>query len=242
MIDPIQQFLDGRELRDPSRPAPAPVDFAVWNATKTLVVLADWWTVSWGPGTGLIAFSAPLDPETGRFDGLQERLSISSPSDGEVLRVLQEHRRRTDLQRARYMSELLRLAEYEPEFDFSAWIDAMQERPVVDVAKEYAAKHLKLRTVGLVRVTDSSGTVVDALAVDELGSAHVADEDGWLGLFADQWAGYSDVDRPEVGPFVQWLSNQKPYGPFAVDGFEVLSADGPLDVHVTRALTRASAT
>jgi len=233
-------FMRGAELRDPDRVDPRPLDFAVWNEQNTLLALADWWTLPWGMGTGFVVISAPLDPVTLLFDGLRPELQVAPPSDEFFALRCDQARRRTDLQRAKYLRELQALVEFEPDFDFTDWIAAIQDRPVVDVRRESAKMATAMRSIGRIRVVDAREVAVDALVIDELGNSAVANPDGWLALFGEQWSGYDDADRPEVGAFLDWLKTQNPYGPLALASPEVYSDGGELMGHVTRALTPAT--
>lgn len=232
--------MQGAELRDPDRFDPQPLDFAVWNEEVTLLALADWWTIPWGVGVGLVVVGAPLNPETLLFEGLSDALRVASPSDGFFELRCQQARRRMDLERVKYLKELQALIEFESDFDFGPWIEVVRERPVVNPLEVYEREHSGMRAVGRICVLDDRGTPVDALAIDERGDSAAADEAGWLALFGEQWSGYDDDERPEVGAFLGWLKTQNPYGPLALASPEVYSDEGDLMGHATRALTPAT--
>ena len=237
-MDLVDRFMAGLELRDPARVAPRPLDFAVMSATQTLLALADWWTVAWGMQAGLIVIPALLDPKTLRFVGLEDSgLLIATASDGDVEAYLKAARLRTDVARSQYQAALLKLSEFEPDFDFEPWVSAVMSRPSVNPLQVLREKYTKLRTIGVIRLLDSSGSVVDALAVDELGQASAWQEGGWLALFAAQWSGYAEGSRPEIASFLTWLSKQSPYGPLALDEPKVISGEGDLDSFITQAVT-----
>lgn len=233
----IDRFMDGLEFRDPSRADPRPLDFAVSNDTKTLLLLTNWWTVQWGMEEGLLVIAGVLNPETLRFDGLEGTgLHLGPATDGFFEAHLNAARRLTDIDRGRYVIALQRLVDFEPDFDFSPWIEAVLTRPTVDPIKEMHARQTALRTVGMIRLLDAAGTPVDALVIDEHGQVATSQDDGWLALFATQWAGYADDERPAVDAFLGWLKQQAPYGPFSLDEPMTASEEGELQALIPRAL------
>lgn len=236
-MDLIARFMDGLELRDPTRVDPRPLDFAVSNEGGTLLMLANWWTTSWGMGTGLIHVPAVLDPATLRFVGLEhEDVYLGPATDGFFADMLSAARLRTDLDRGRYYRELQKLVEFEPDFDFMPWISEILTRPTVDARAVIRARQTARRTLGMICLRDHANSVVDALAVDEHGQVATFHDDGWLALFATQWAGYAESARPEVASFLGWLAQQRPYGPFTLDEPKVTAAEGELDAIVNSAI------
>lgn len=234
----IDRFISGLEFRDPSRLDPRPLDFAVSNQTGTLLALANWWTVGWGMGTGLLYVPAVLNERTLLFDGLEHLgLSVTTATDGFYAGLLRAARLRTDIDRGRYYQELQKLVEFEPDFDFRPWIETILARPVVDAVAVMRAQQTARREIGVVRMRDHAARVIDVLAVDALGQVAVFRDEGWLALFAAQWAGYAEGTRPDVASFLGWLAQQRPYGPFSLDEPQVTSAEGDLDAFVNRALT-----
>lgn len=237
----LDDFMLGLELRDPAHDGPRPLDFGVSNDTKTLLLLADWWTAGWGMGTGLVVVTGVLNPKTRRFDGIESDLCVATASDETWALQLKHARERTDILRSDYYEALRELQDFEPDFDLMPWVELMLARPVIDVAARIAQRN-ELRPVGVIRVLDSDGSVVDALAIDARGSAATLLEEGWLALFADQWAGYAEPARPQIAEFLGWLAGQTPYGPFSIEQPRISSEAGDLESLVSRAQTRTSTT
>ena len=242
----IERVMEGLELRDPRRPDPRPLDFAVWNDTNTLLLLADWWTTDWGVGTGIEVVPAPLREEFLDFNlsdavtDTEAQVHLGAASDETYQLVMDRARRRTDLDRASYLVQLQALVTFEPSFDYGPWLTAIAERPAVDAVADARARSAQMREIGRIRLLDESGTPVDALAIDEHGQAAVTIGDGWLALFADQWSGYDLDDRPAVGTFLDWLKKtQVPYGPLEVGDPELLTDAGELEQYALSATGRA---
>jgi hypothetical protein len=78
---------------------------------------------------------------------------------------------------------------------------------------------------------------VDLLVIDDQGQVSTYQDDGWLALFAAQWAGYAEDSRPDIASFLGWLAQQRPYGPFTLDEPQVTSSEGELDAIVVSTIT-----
>lgn len=238
MIDWIAKFMEGAELRDPTQEGAVPLDFAVSNAERTLCLTSGWWQRSWGQGgDGLLVVAAPFRPDTGGFDGLREDLVIAGPTDGDMAAVLTTARLRTDVERGAYLDALRQVRDYEPDFDFDPWTEAVLARPRLDPFRRLVER----RTVGRLRQLAGDGRVMDVLVIDSLGQAVTAREGGWLALFAEQWSGYAEAERPEVFAFLTWLAAQPVYAPGAVlEEPTVFSEAGPLANHIERDATAST--
>lgn len=239
----IERFLSGLELRDPSRPDPRPLDFAVTNDTGTLLMLANWWTVSWGMGTGILFVPAVLNPKTLLFDGLESTgLCVSTATDGFFADLLQAARLHTDLDRGNYYRELQKLVDFEPSFDVRPWVEEYLARPTIDARASIRARQTAMREIGTIVMRNGEGRVVDVLAIDALGQVATMQDEGWLALFATTWARYAAEARPNIGSFLGWLAQQRPYGPFSLDDPQVTAAEGELDAFVNSAQSASPTT
>lgn len=238
---PLTDFMEGRELRDPNRETPVPLDFAVTDGQLTLCVMADWWTTDWGMDKGLFVMNAPL-AEDGTFEGLGTTYAIETFTDDFFADTFARSRRRIDLRRGVYLQELDRLRDFEPRFDLSGWRRLIGERPILNPIAELVADQDRMRATTLIRLTDGTGRTVDVLAIDELGNAATVDPRGFLSLFADRWSGYDAPQRPDPAEFAAWLVTQRPPGPVSLETPEVISAQGSLQEVAREALTRTNAT
>lgn len=233
----IDRCLAGLELRDPSRNDPRPLDFVVTNERGTLLMLANWWTVSWGMDAGLIYVPAVVDPGSLRFLDLPDQdVRLGPPTDDLFAGMLTAARFLTDVQRGRYYRELQKLVEFEPDFDFYPWIETILARPTIDPLAHIRSRTTARRDMGIVRMRNAAASVVDVLVVDSLGQVATFQEGGWLALFAAQWAGYAEGTRPDIASFLGWLVQQRPYGPFSLDVPQVTQAEGELDAIVSNAV------
>lgn len=237
MPDIYDAFMEGRELRFNDELQSYPIDFLVWNEERTLAALAGWWRSAWGQNLGFITVGAAFDPETGTFPGL-DSVVLATATDAETQATLDQARDHTDFARQSYLAQLMSLVEFEPDFDFQPWLDAVFARPTRNAREELLQATTALRSVGKVQLLNEDDKVVDALAIDELGYAETMQEDGWLSLFAEQWSGYPEADRPSVGEFMQWLTTQNSYGAGVLSSFEVTSHEGPLAALVQEAQLR----
>jgi hypothetical protein len=234
-MDWIARFMEGVELRSPSQEGSSPLDFAVSNESRTLCLTVGWWRRNFGQGgDGVIVVDAPFLPNTGGFDGLSEGLILAGPTDADVAAVLTQERLRTDLDRMAYLSSLRQLHDYEPEFDLNPWTEAILARPRLSPFQGLLAR----REVGRLRLLAGDGRTLDTLVIDSLGQALTSQEAGWLALFADQWAGYAEAERPDVFAFLSWLAAQPVYVPGAVlEAPAVFSEAGPLANFIERDAT-----
>lgn len=225
-MDWIARFLEGIELRDPSQEGSSPLDFAVSNDTRTICLTVGWWRRNFGQsGDGIIVVDAPFRLDTGGFDGLSEGLILAGPTDADVAEVLMKERLRTDLDRGAYLESLRTLRDYEPEFDFNPWTEAVLARPRLDPFRRL----LERREMGRIRLLGADGHVRDTLVIDALGQAVTSQDGGWLALFADQWAGYAEAERPDVFAYLSWLATQPVYDPGAsLEAPTVFSEAGPI--------------
>lgn len=238
-MDLLERFMEGLELRDPARVDPRPLDFAASNERGTLLFLTNWWTIEWGMNAGLLYVPAVLNPKTLWFDGLEASgWHLAGATDGFFESHLHGARLHADFNRESYHDALLRLVEFEPDFDFRPWIEAVLARPRLDPFEMLRIRHMGLRSVGVIRLLDGAGAVADALAVDDKGQAVTLVDDGWLALFASQWSGYAEAARPDVGSFLGWVAQQTPYGPLALSEPKVISEEGEIRTVLDRALAQ----
>lgn len=89
---------------------------------------------------------------------------------------------------------------------------------------------------------DATGVAVDTLVIDELGNVAVANPDGWLSLFADEWAGYDEEVRPEIGAYLRFVETKRPPGAFALTTPEVFQDEGDLAAFTVRQATAPATT
>lgn len=235
-MDLIERCLAGIELRDPSRVDPRPLDFAVSNESSSLLMLANWWTSDWGMGTSIVYVPAIINPKTLTFEGLESQgVVLGTATDGFFADMLEAARYRTDVDRGRYYRELQKLVDFEPGFNFHPWIETILTRPTIDAREVMRAQQTGRREIGIIGLRDHTDVLVDALAIDARGQVATSQDEGWLALFAAQWAGYADGTRPDITSFLGWLAQQRPYGPFTLDEPQVTSAEGELDAFITSA-------
>lgn len=237
-MDWIQRCMQGVELRDPTQAAPTPLDFLVSNETRTLCLTAGWWRGNWGQGGDMtVVVSAPVNVDTGGFDGLSPDLVVAEPTDEDVATGIRLERQRMDVDRAAYLDSLQRLRDYEPDFDFNPWTEAVLARPPFQWPRRLHAR----RTIGRVRLLDGGGRVLDTLLLDDQGQALSRQEAGWLALFAERWFGYAEAERPDVSSYLAWLVTQPVYVPGAVlEAPTVFSEAGPLATFLERDATTST--
>lgn len=237
MIDAwISRFMAGVELRDPAQLGPIPLDFLVSNESQTLCFTIGWWRREWGQGgDGTLVIPAPF--ADGRFDGLRSGLLVSDPTDEDIADVLRIERQRVDVSRGEYLANLQRLRDYEPDFDFNPWTEAVLARPAFSLVRKLHER----REIGRVRLLDATGRVRDALVIDSLGQAATVLDGGWLGLFAEQWSGYAEGVRPGVLAYLSWVVTRPVYDPGAVFEAPTVTFDaGPLATFLERDATSYS--
>lgn len=233
----IDRFMAGLELRDPTVLGPRTLDFCVSNETQTLCLFTDWWSLTWGIDTGMMVLPAVLNPATLQFDALPD-WHLGTATDERYEARLAGARLRTDADRARYLLALQRLVSASPEYDLLPWIEAVLARPTVDVLAVKRQQATELRTVGYVRLLESEGRVVDALAIDERGATAGVLDGSWLALFGEQWSGYAEGARPDLESFLGWVAQQVPYGLFSVEQPWVTREGGDLQGLVERAFAQ----
>lgn len=92
------------------------------------------------------------------------------------------------------------------------WIVFATPKSGEDPIAEFVAERTSRRDIGLVMMSDQDGVVVDALAIDDFGSAATARGNSWLASIGSQWSAYSDEDRPTIVEFMAWAGAHVPVG------------------------------
>lgn len=223
----IEALLRGMELQVPSEGVTFPVDFIVVGERGTLLFRGDWWQKEQAHNVGILSIaSVPRDLGDGHwtFDHPAGYL-LAPPSDEDAEQACVDVRDRARFDHIAYHAQLLKWSNSEPDYDFRPWIEATAGWGLGGL-QEIAESETRERPVGKILLRDGLSSVVDSLVIDENGFAAVANEDGHLSRYAEQWVSYAPGSRPTMNEFLSWLATQRVYGDFSFDGAGVFSASG----------------
>lgn len=225
----IDLCMSGAEWRSSEMPTPRPVDFAVSGKGAVLVALMNWWAEDWGNLVGILSYQ---DVSLEENDGVwvlteNPNIVIASPSDEDLNQACLNGRRWTDIHRGDYMFEVQQLRHSFPELDFTPWMEAVLQRPEVDIVEDFKKANLGSRKIGRIILLNQDNEKVDALVFDEQGNAATANGNPWLSVFAGEWSAMDA--RPDVEDYLSWLATQRPYGPYSLENPEAVFADGHIE-------------
>jgi hypothetical protein len=208
------------------------VDFVVSNREATLVVKTWWWYSDWATSgaqsDGFLYYAYPLlEDALGWFiAGPPGEARLGTP-DERVVEAVQSCREWQDLNRGAYVSHLARLREAFPEFDMAEWVALFLQRPKIDFDAALRQQNLGNRKIGSISLIGADNEVVDALVLDENGNAATARGNPWLESFAGDWR--ERQVRPEVESYINWVAQERPYGPYQVSSVKVTVANGGVE-------------
>lgn len=157
----------------------------------------------------------------------EPRVTLTPPDSQEEDRILKGERYLRDAKRGTYVSGLLEQARKNPDFNFNPWIRHTLKLPRIDVLSIEKETAAGLREIGGITLLDQNNKPIDALVIDERGSAETLDPEGWLTSFIDQWG--DTYEQTTVAEFLQWVSEQDPYGPFRFGEKYVGRREGTLE-------------
>lgn len=240
MNDALNTFvLSGALFRSDLFERPQVVDFIAVGDGGSIVALADWYQVDWVNYERLFRRGVP------QFDGLQvtwpdePSFRVFGVDNSEQLQFCQESRIRADLERQEYLRNLEALREAFGEFvDLEAWTKIILDRPAYNPFAEVEKERDLLRQFGRIFLVDAQNQRRDVLLATEDGEAVTMGLDPWLATIAKAWV-HRD-DRPTLEEFMQWLTEQSPYGPFRLDGMAIQTDKGTLQSIAERIFTMAS--
>lgn len=213
------------------------VDFVVKNEHRVVAFLAYWWEVDWTQGQnadGVLVFDYPLVDKSKESISLWE---IDSPygvarvspylADGASEKVLADIREWMDVSRGEYLLALSRLRTAYPDFDFTAWVALVLDRPEIDAVEALKKVNLGKRKTGSIRLLGADNEVVDGLIVDENGNAAVAAGNAWLATLAEAWQ--TREERPDIEDYIKWIKLERPYGPYSLGDPTVSFREGHIE-------------
>ena len=239
-MDLIEVLMDGRELREPRYFAPQPLDFVVEGEGSLMLFLSGWWTADWSIGNGVEVYENASLEERGMnwaiVGAMEPELQplIATPSDQNMADALARARRMIDFRREDYLAALHEASGGNDGFDFAPWIGAVLSRPKLDPVEEYKKNHLAPRKMGRIFLSSGDNEVADVLVLDDLGVAATARGNPWLESIAERWAMMDE--RPDLEAFLNWVADQRSYGPFGLSEPRIFVAEGDVEEIAQRQL------
>jgi hypothetical protein len=225
--------MSGAVLEGSENFAFATIDFVVTSKAGTLVFFWDWWSADVlveNQGAFIRMPGVTWEEVDGRWKTVYQGETYTiTPGMDNASRVLRfnEMRQRIDLNKVEYIKQVQQMAEAYPDYDFEPWVAMIQARPKIDPLAEIAKAELSSRKLACFFLFASDNTLVDALVIDERGSAATAEGTVQAETFANQWA-FWQGNRPAFADYTEWLSEQTPYGGFW-NNVEVFEAEGNID-------------
>jgi hypothetical protein len=210
----LSASFSGLELHAPQMGV-LTLDFVMTGKGQTVVTLLDWWDRTWSLGDTVFLFeNVPHRRGEKLWVMTSRQKAITFRGLSATTRALyyQKGRKQSLIQLARYSQRVRELqAAFPDQVDAEAWIELLESQPKVDPVKELRTQNLGARKIGILPLIGQDGSVVDALALDENGNMGVANGSDWLQSIGEQWV-YADGERPDMGGFLKWASEQRPHG------------------------------